>query len=348
VAAKTGTTNDFRDNWTLGYTPDIAIGAWVGNADYTPMQNTSGLTGAAPIWAEFMQTAIQKLTGGNPTPFSKPAGVIERVICSTSGTEPSQWCTNQRSEYFAADQPPLPPEHDLWSKVVFDTWTGLRASQACSEFTSEELALNVIDEWAKRWLVEDGQGKSWASEIGFGEPLLFVPPRECKADDPRPYLAFTSLNDGQTIVTSPIDIFARVDASADFDNYTFTYGIGNEPIEWNLLKADNQPVNPANNMYSWDVSNIQAGPVTLHLRMESTRDTYAEKYLHLNLQVPTPTPTPTNTPVPTFTPTPTPTVTLTPSPTSTAVPTHTTEATSTTEPTSTNIFTPTQTPTVTP
>ncbi len=57
VAAKTGTTNDFRDNWTVGYTPDLAVGVWVGNADYTQMQNTTGLTGAAPIWSEFMKYA---------------------------------------------------------------------------------------------------------------------------------------------------------------------------------------------------------------------------------------------------------------------------------------------------
>ncbi len=55
VAAKTGTTNDFRDNWTMGFTPDLSVGVWVGNPDYTEMKNTSGLTGAAPIWAEFMQ-----------------------------------------------------------------------------------------------------------------------------------------------------------------------------------------------------------------------------------------------------------------------------------------------------
>ncbi len=68
VAVKTGTTNDFRDNWTLGYTPDLAVGVWVGNADYTPMNNTTGLTGAAPIWAQFMEFGISKLTGGNPIP----------------------------------------------------------------------------------------------------------------------------------------------------------------------------------------------------------------------------------------------------------------------------------------
>ncbi|HEX9013141.1 MAG TPA: transglycosylase domain-containing protein, partial [Anaerolineaceae bacterium] len=57
AAAKTGTTNDFRDNWTLGYTPDLAVGVWVGNADNTPMHDSTGVTGAAPIWAKFMQAA---------------------------------------------------------------------------------------------------------------------------------------------------------------------------------------------------------------------------------------------------------------------------------------------------
>ena len=58
-------------------TPDIAIGVWVGNADYTPMENTTGLSGAAPIWNEFMRYAIDDLTGGNPSPFTRPAGVVE-------------------------------------------------------------------------------------------------------------------------------------------------------------------------------------------------------------------------------------------------------------------------------
>ena len=72
AAVKTGTSNDSRDNWTLGFTPDLAVGVWVGNADYPPMVNTTGVTGAGPIWAEFMTYAINHLTGGNPTPFAIP------------------------------------------------------------------------------------------------------------------------------------------------------------------------------------------------------------------------------------------------------------------------------------
>jgi penicillin-binding protein 1C len=325
AAAKTGTTNDFRDNWTIGYTPDIVVGVWVGNADYTPMRNTSGLTGAAPIWADFMEVAIQQTTGGNPTPFFKPAGVVERVICALSGTEPSQWCTNQRSEFFASDQPPLSKEQDLWSKVEFDTWTALRASAACAEFTSEEFALNVTDPWAVKWIKENSQGQSWASEHGFSNPVLFVPTRECKFDDPRPYLAFTSLGEGQTITTSPLDIYARVDASGDFKNYSLRYGIGEDPIEWKVLKEGSQPASQPSKIYTWDMEDVPAGTVTIWLLMRSIHDTYAELKIHLNIQVPTPTPTPTNTPTPTPTPTLTPTLTPTPTytPTGTVTPTRT-------------------------
>ncbi|MBP7757353.1 MAG: transglycosylase domain-containing protein, partial [Anaerolineaceae bacterium] len=124
AAVKTGTTNDFRDNWTIGYTPDLAVGVWVGNADYTPMQNTTGLTGAAPIWASFMEYAIPQLTGGTATPFVRPAGIVDRVICAVSGTEPSDRCPSQRSELFAADQLPLPRQYDFWSKTQLETWTG--------------------------------------------------------------------------------------------------------------------------------------------------------------------------------------------------------------------------------
>jgi membrane peptidoglycan carboxypeptidase len=58
VAAKTGTTNDFRDNLTVGFTPNLAVAVWVGNADHTPMQHVSGIVGAAPIFHGFMTEAL--------------------------------------------------------------------------------------------------------------------------------------------------------------------------------------------------------------------------------------------------------------------------------------------------
>ena len=76
---------------------------WVGNADYTPMINTSGVSGAAPIWANIMQIGIQQLRGGSATAFARPSDVVDMTICSVSGTIPSEYCPSQRTEVFASD-----------------------------------------------------------------------------------------------------------------------------------------------------------------------------------------------------------------------------------------------------
>lgn len=72
VAAKTGTTNDFRDNLTVGFTPNIAVAVWVGNTDQTPMRNVSGIVGAAPIFHGFMTEALH---GQPDTWFAVPNGL---------------------------------------------------------------------------------------------------------------------------------------------------------------------------------------------------------------------------------------------------------------------------------
>ena len=73
VAAKTGTTQLFKDNWTVGFTPTLATAVWIGNPDNTPLShNSTGIVGAAPIWHKFMQQAL----AGTPDQwYAKPAGV---------------------------------------------------------------------------------------------------------------------------------------------------------------------------------------------------------------------------------------------------------------------------------
>ncbi|MBT3392253.1 MAG: hypothetical protein HN413_17785 [Chloroflexi bacterium] len=348
VAAKTGTTNDFRDNWTLGYTPDVVVGAWVGNADYTPMQGTTGLSGAAPIWNSFMQTAVQQLTGGNPTPFNPPSGLVTEVICAVSGTEPSQWCPSQRSEYFLAAQPPLSKGYDLWQKANIDTWTGLLASPACSEFTESELGLNVSDPWGVKWINETDQGRDWARSMGFEEPFFFTPQTACSASDSRPELQLTSPRDGDVIKENPIVIYGMADATSDFASYRLEWGHGHDPVDWDTLRQGDSPVDQPDDLYEWDVSELGPGVVTLRLSLFSTRGTSAETMISIDLQVPTPTPTPTD--LPTFTPTSTQTFTPTATFTATATPTNTLPATATYTPTATLPATavPSATPSVVP
>jgi membrane peptidoglycan carboxypeptidase len=82
AAVKTGTSSDWRDNWTVGYVPQLVTGVWVGNADGRPMRDVSGVEGAGPIWHDFMERALR----GQPViPFAEPPG-LERVrVCIPSG-----------------------------------------------------------------------------------------------------------------------------------------------------------------------------------------------------------------------------------------------------------------------
>ena len=99
VAVKTGTTNDIRDNWTVGYTPEIVIGVWAGNNDNSPMNKSlaSGITGAAPIWNRVMADYLgDKADQG----FVKPNNVVEMWVGTLSGMKPFSDEEDRRVEYF--------------------------------------------------------------------------------------------------------------------------------------------------------------------------------------------------------------------------------------------------------
>ena len=324
VAAKTGTTNDFRDNWTMGYTPDLVTGVWVGNADYTPMVNTTGLSGAAPIWSQFMQYAVPYVANNNPTPFSIPSGITEKIICNLSGTEPSQWCRGgQRSEFFASDQLPPPPSQDLITKTTIDTWTGLIAGDACQDFAKEEQVMDVSDEWARKWF-KTGEGHAWLEAHDLPRNPFYKPERECSADDPRPIIEFTNLKEIDTIKDSPLEVKAIINVTkGDFTGWRLEYGRGEDPSEWIVLAEGRNKYEQSDTIFSWDLEDVDPSRVTLRIYLMNGEDFYAEKRVFLTFDLPAPTPEPTLTPtlIPTLAPTDLPTNTPIPAtPTSTMAP----------------------------
>jgi len=316
AAVKTGTTNDFRDNWTLGYTPDLAVGVWVGNADNSPMINSTGLTGAAPIWSQFMQTAEMLVSNNNPTSFTRPASVVDNTVCSASGTKPSDQCPTTKNEIFAFDQPPLGVEQDLWKRVRIDTWSGLLASSACGDFVKDKDTLNVNDKSARKWILDTTDGQNWAAEMGFEDPIAFTPSRECREEDSRVELVFVNPTEGQRVTSSPLDIVAVIKTTSNFKEWRLDYGLGDKPKKWIPLvpSSKEQHSNPEV-IYVWDLKDIPPGKVSLRLTIYNKEGGKAEKKIIFNNQVPTPTPTPTFTPTATLQPTETPTATMTSEPT---------------------------------
>lgn len=110
VSVKTGTTNDLRDNWAIGYSPSRLIAVWVGNNDNTPMSYVaSGITGASPIWNKIMTFALKDKKEEWPL---KPDGIVGLSVCNLSGLlpNPNQPCQT-RFEYFAQDNVPTQTEN---------------------------------------------------------------------------------------------------------------------------------------------------------------------------------------------------------------------------------------------
>lgn len=119
TSVKTGTTDNFKDNWTVGFTRAAAVGVWVGNSDGTPMNNVSGLTGAAPLW----NAVISRLYASDdflsemqvdgvlpPERLDQPSGMALRRLCSLSALrEPAQECTASINEWFL-DGPAAVPD----------------------------------------------------------------------------------------------------------------------------------------------------------------------------------------------------------------------------------------------
>ncbi|MFN2114765.1 MAG: transglycosylase domain-containing protein [Anaerolineae bacterium] len=112
TAVKTGTTNDFRDNLTVGFTPYIAIGVWTGNKDGSPMRDVLGITGAAPIWHDAMEyvladEALRVVLGDGLLPDDEPqapAGIVRADVCDLSTLDGRGSCT-MRTEVYAPGRP---------------------------------------------------------------------------------------------------------------------------------------------------------------------------------------------------------------------------------------------------
>lgn len=109
AAVKTGTTTDWRDNWAVGYTPDLVVGAWVGNASGEPMTRISGVTGAAPLWHDVMEVGSRNLAVRG---FERPTALRQVEICTLSGLLPTPECQGHRREWFVPGTEPQ--TRDTW------------------------------------------------------------------------------------------------------------------------------------------------------------------------------------------------------------------------------------------
>lgn len=163
VAAKTGTSKGFRDNWAVGYTSEVTVAAWVGNFDGTPMDEVSGITGAGPLFHAVMEAAMAgrkpESLPIDPRPNEGPAAVgFRRVaVCPLSGRAPTHVCGGRVFEWLpdaAADA--LTP-CDMHEAVALDRRTGLRAGPSCPADVIETRVFEQYPPDLAAWAREAGR-----------------------------------------------------------------------------------------------------------------------------------------------------------------------------------------------
>jgi len=141
AAVKTGTTNDYKDALTIGYTPSLAVGVWVGNNDNKPMDSIAGSLGAAPIWRQIME---HMLSGTPVEKFTPSSGIIKLTICKEKGlririatssainefflpgTTPTKYCDENITPTPSIDLTPTPTPQPI---VIQDTPTPTPTAQ---------------------------------------------------------------------------------------------------------------------------------------------------------------------------------------------------------------------------
>jgi 1A family penicillin-binding protein len=306
AAVKTGTTNDYRDSWTVGYTPDLVTGVWVGNADNSPMARVPGSAGAALIWHDFMERALDGTPVSN---FVRPPGIVDIEICADSGTRPGPYCPQRKMEIFAADHPPLGPEHDMHQMVRIDKTTGLRATDDCPDEYVEE----------RYYVVYPQEGREWAEKHGIEQPPLET---SCPVQGGVPPAVILGPAEGEHIqgVTT---IYGRA-SMPDFAGYVVEFGIGHAPEGWGQIAGPITEEVHEGPLAEWDTRDSPNGPYTIRVRVGDNKGNVFEAQVHVVIDNPPtaepPTPTPEPLP-PTGTPLPPPTNTpLPPTPTGTPEP----------------------------
>ncbi len=183
VAAKTGTTNDFHDGWTMGYTPQYVVGVWVGNANYEKMERASGVRTAGPIWNELMRYLHEGLPVES---FQRPPGLETAVVDSVSGKLPTEYSPQRVQEIFIEGTVPTQKD-DVHHPFRICNESGKLATAHCPPDQVEAAVFEIYPPEAEDWVREqeipqppeshcDMHGPSLAnSEVAIIEPRLFAP-----------------------------------------------------------------------------------------------------------------------------------------------------------------------------
>jgi 1A family penicillin-binding protein len=210
VAAKTGTTQLWKDGWTMGYTPSLVAGVWTGNNDSSPMrQGADGVVTAGPIWNQFMREALKDK---EPEQFLEAAGIQRIYVDSVSGKIPTEYTPITKEEVFADFA--VPKEED-------DVHMGIRVNKMNNKIATDSTPTEYIE--SRVYTIFESERPDnpnweipvqvWAKKAGYNnQPTEYDDGGAGIADENTPFqLKFASPATGQEFQLLPIPV--QIDAT---------------------------------------------------------------------------------------------------------------------------------------
>jgi len=248
VAVKTGTTTDYRDAWTMGYTTQSVVGAWVGNSDNTPMEGVYGSRGGGPIWRGVMELMLERHPD---VEFAEPPGLVWMEIDATSGLLPTEHTTRTRREVFVKGTEPTGYDN-VHRAFRICRISGKRATDFCPAHEVEVRVFEVYPPGAGDWVRE--------------EQIPQPPTEYCDIHGPSATTLEVAIN--QPAMYAHISGLVPIVGNArpgDFRLYQVHYGQGLQPSEWSPIGGDHYNRVENNILEHWDPSYLEDGLYTLRL-----------------------------------------------------------------------------------
>lgn len=247
AAAKTGTTDNYKDAWTIGFTPQLSAGVWVGNSDNDSMNHVAGSLGAAPIWNDFMEEAL----ANEPIiPFERPDGFEVVEVCAVSGLLPTENCPETVREIFIPGTAPTTycPVHQ---KFRVNRETGKLATIYTPPELVEDRVYEIYPPEAEDYILAENipQPPTEYDDIAVDSAMV----GDVGIISPAPYAYVKGLISITGTVKPP-----------DMQVWRLEYGQGLNPSAWIQIGGDYHHGVDNNYLEAWDVSQLE-GLYTLQL-----------------------------------------------------------------------------------
>jgi membrane peptidoglycan carboxypeptidase len=219
AAVKTGTTNDYRDNLTVGYTPQLVTGVWVGNTDNTPMIEMPAIVGAAPIWHAVMEYAHRDLPVET---WQRPENIVQRTVCQPSGLLPTAYCPTRQELFMRGTEPTT--YDNVFQVFQINRESGLLATVYTPPDKIEERVYQILPAEAADWVREQGIPQPPTEYDTLSAPTTLGP---VAISEPLPF----------TYVKGAIVVKGNASDPA-FRLYRLSFGEGLNPSEWLQIGED--------------------------------------------------------------------------------------------------------------